>query len=96
MQVKKVLARKDGYSLLLSILLALVTSTTLLQVSTSLANKLFGSEAGNDFSYMPVMSARQQYLLPIATLVISIVVIEVFLQLVDAIVKQPKGGKGKK
>lgn len=96
MQLKKVLARKDGYSLVLGILLALVTSTMLSQVSMNLSNKLFGSNTGDEFSFMPTMSAKQQYLMPIAAFVISLLVIEIFLQVVAALMQKPKGGKGKK
>lgn len=79
MQIKKVLVKKDAYSLIVAILVALAAINPLTNFSTMFASKLVGTQEGY---YAGVGQGwKMQYLHPILSFLLYILLLEVVLQI---------------
>ena len=97
MQLKKILARKDGYTLVVGVALGLMLQSLLYALSYQWAAKLALEEAESGFTFgTSTGDWKNDYAVPVATFVFGVLLLEVILQICAYAFGSKKTSKGKK
>ncbi len=82
MQIKKVLSRKDAYSVLVAIVLGLLAQLPLTMIPNELTSKIMQSGDSGLEAFSGGTSAQDTYLRPIVVMLIGVVLVEVAIHVV--------------
>lgn len=97
MQIFKVISRKDGYSVVVAIVLGLMLQSVLYAVAYQWASKVSVSSESESFSFTgSTGNWRNDYLVPIVTFIFGFLLLEVIVQFAVYLTKKPEVTKNKK
>lgn len=97
MQIFKVISRKDGYSVVVAIVLGLMLQSVLYAVAYQWANKVSVSSESESLSFTgSTGNWRNDYLVPIVTFIFGFLLLEVIVQFAVYLTKKPEVTKNKK